>query len=138
MKQYASILLAAIFLLAGPAFAETERETYLREQFADFLITGGNDAYVDELVTKGLDRSDSERIVNEFAHDVAGCIIDALRQYSVDESLDFDEQLNGLEASLMQDAVNAYFRSLDEKDLERRAELCNIEAAQAAGIDLPG
>jgi hypothetical protein len=52
-------------------------------------------------------------------------------------SLEFDEQLDLLEADLKKGEGGSYFSTLDQGNLERMLYPCSVAALQAAGLKVP-
>ncbi|MGB5720952.1 MAG: hypothetical protein WBM34_09665 [Woeseiaceae bacterium] len=126
-----------IFLIFSPATANEDRPAEIRDMLAEALYEEHPEKRLDELMEGGLDRVDSEEILIQLDKALATCMLDAIREYSSEMSLEFDEQLDLLEADLKKGEGGSYFSTLDQGKLERMLYPCSVAALQAAGLKVP-
>ena len=131
-----AIVLLGVFIFPL-ATASDDRLAEMRDMLAEALHEKHPGQRLDELVANGLDHSDSEEVLIQLNKAISTCLLAAIREYSFEMSLDFDDQLDLLEADLKEGVAGKYFSSLDQEKLKQIVYPCFVAAHQAAGLEAP-
>lgn len=131
-----AVALLAI-LVCSLATANENRLAEVKDMLAQALYAKNPGENLEELMSSGLSRADSEKILSRLNGPIAQCMIDAIREYSSEMSLDFGEQIDLLEADLREGIAGNYFASLDQETLKRNLYPCVLVAYQSVGLQGP-
>jgi hypothetical protein len=109
-------------------------EAELLAQVAERSYTDSGGVFVDHLVARGLARTDSERVVEQFFNDAVACLFSALRSEADAQSVAYDSLLDAIEVDL-HDADGPLLGALiDMRAVANRVAPCSYTAAQQAGL----
>lgn len=128
----AGIDVAAPPPVPGPSHADADAA--LRSKMADETHSRLGGALVDEIVARGLARSDAERVVRRFVVDSVDCLLRALRSEADAQSVAYDSILDALEAELYDADGPLLTAVIDMQAVQTRAAPCGLTAAEQAGI----
>jgi hypothetical protein len=109
-------------------------EIELFERIDEESYAQGGGMFVDHLVSRGLARSDAERIVRDSVRESTACLRDALRLEAEAQTVDYEAVLYAIESAL-EDADGPFIWSvIDMTAVQARAAPCVLTVTQRAGI----
>ncbi len=106
----------------------------LEQALARRAYDGFGSRLVSYLAKQGLSRADAEPIVAELLRSTVSCVLDALREQSLEQRVDFDQVLNALEVQLYDADGPPVSALIDAPAVDQRAAPCSMTALAQAGI----
>lgn len=92
--------------------------------------------FVDYLVSSGLARADSERLVEQGMQDATWCSVNALREEADAQSVSFDDVLRAVAAGVYQSDGPLIGAMIDVERVRAREAPCLLNVFQQAGVPI--
>jgi len=119
---------------ASASTARSSPSGTLAQALARRAYDGFGPRLVSYLAKQGLSHADAEPIVAELMRSTVSCVLDALREQSLEQRVDFDEVLTALEAQLYDADGPPVSALIDTTALDQRAAPCSMTALAQAGV----
>jgi hypothetical protein len=119
---------------ASASGSSSSSSAALAQALARRAYDGFGSRLVSYLAKQGLSRADAEPIVAALMRSTVSCVLDALREQSFEQRVDFDQVLNALEAEVYDADGPPVSALIDTTALDQRAAPCSMTALSQAGI----